>query len=318
MGQVFSYHEPDQESDEESGSDEQPQQNVAPGEPEANDGAFGPLTLALYFGAGAEGGESFGFDLSAPVPDANPAEAILDLNSPIFKTPTIKSAVNLIKSSLKLVPAEEDLKFGVQFAFDSATACNIQVSFTKEGMSAWEDSFQAGSGQIYFSQQNFISSELFSSEPGIDGGVFSIVIHLESTEEGFEIRSQSTHCSIIKMGESNFEIRATKQKVMYSAVPYVVYDIFGLENGVALTEDCVICRSEAKDTVFIPCRHLCICSQCAQVLKYQSNKCPICRSSVRSMLSVNIKSEVSEPVLDVQIDSDTENLPAVVEPLTVN
>jgi len=98
----------------------------------------------------------------------------------------------------------------------------------------------------------------------------------------------------------------------------VVYDIFGLENGVALTEDCVICRSEAKDTVFIPCRHLCICSQCAQVLKYQSNKCPICRSSVRSMLSVNIKSEVSEPVLDVQIDSKTENLPAVVEPLTVN
>jgi len=47
--------------------------------------------------------------------------------------------------------------------------------------------------------------------------------------------------------------------------------------------------TEMRDTVVIPCRHLCVCHQCAQVLRYQSNKCPICRGTVRSMLKVKIK-----------------------------
>jgi hypothetical protein len=54
-------------------------------------------------------------------------------------------------------------------------------------------------------------------------------------------------------------------------------------------KECVVCMSEAKDTLVLPCRHLCLCGGCAQVLRMQGRtptgapsrqgrpKCPICR-----------------------------------------
>lgn len=38
--------------------------------------------------------------------------------------------------------------------------------------------------------------------------------------------------------------------------------------------ECVICLSDLKDTVFVPCGHYYCCSNCSQKL----DKCPICRS----------------------------------------
>ncbi len=43
------------------------------------------------------------------------------------------------------------------------------------------------------------------------------------------------------------------------------------------TRECVVCMSDPKDTAVLPCRHMCLCAQCAEQLRYQSNKCPICR-----------------------------------------
>ena len=55
----------------------------------------------------------------------------------------------------------------------------------------------------------------------------------------------------------------------------------GLING----SDCVICLSEPRTTALLPCRHLCLCAPCAQQLRLQSNKCPICRSPTTSLLT---------------------------------
>lgn len=32
-----------------------------------------------------------------------------------------------------------------------------------------------------------------------------------------------------------------------------------------------------RDTLILPCRHLCLCNACADTLRYQANNCPICR-----------------------------------------
>ena len=45
---------------------------------------------------------------------------------------------------------------------------------------------------------------------------------------------------------------------------------------------CVICLTEPRDTVLLPCRHLCVCSDCFPRL----SKCPICRSSFREWMAV--------------------------------
>jgi hypothetical protein len=58
--------------------------------------------------------------------------------------------------------------------------------------------------------------------------------------------------------------------------------------------------SEAKDTLVLPCRHLCLCGGCAQVLRMQGRtptgapsrqgrpKCPICRQGTYYLSSVSL------------------------------
>jgi len=61
--------------------------------------------------------------------------------------------------------------------------------------------------------------------------------------------------------------------------------------------------TEPRDTAVLPCRHMCLCNSCAEVLRHQSNKCPICRSTVRSMVEIKI-GKVQE--IDVEIDLEEE------------
>lgn len=52
------------------------------------------------------------------------------------------------------------------------------------------------------------------------------------------------------------------------------------------TFECVICMSEERDTMLLPCRHLCLCSPCAKSLRYQANSCPICRCPFKAALNL--------------------------------
>jgi hypothetical protein len=57
------------------------------------------------------------------------------------------------------------------------------------------------------------------------------------------------------------------------------------EEGLPTGSDCVICLSEPRTTALLPCRHLCLCAPCAQQLRFQSNRCPICRAPTTSLLT---------------------------------
>lgn len=50
--------------------------------------------------------------------------------------------------------------------------------------------------------------------------------------------------------------------------------------------ECVICMSDTRDTLILPCRHLCLCNSCADSLRYQANNCPICRAPFRALLQI--------------------------------
>lgn len=41
--------------------------------------------------------------------------------------------------------------------------------------------------------------------------------------------------------------------------------------------DCVVCLSNPRNTILIPCRHMCICSECTEGLINIDGKCPLCR-----------------------------------------
>ena len=70
----------------------------------------------------------------------------------------------------------------------------------------------------------------------------------------------------------------------------------GLEQDDAQIE-CVVCYSAVKDTMVYPCRHNCLCSQCTQVVRMQSSKCPICRQQAEKFITIKIVNNWEEEVV---------------------
>jgi len=50
--------------------------------------------------------------------------------------------------------------------------------------------------------------------------------------------------------------------------------VFGLRDG----QDCVVCLTEPKSVILLPCRHMCVCATCFSHL----DKCPVCRAQYES------------------------------------
>lgn len=61
---------------------------------------------------------------------------------------------------------------------------------------------------------------------------------------------------------------------------------FGMTNN-SSESTCVICLTDNRNVLLLPCRHLCLCGTCAENLKYQSANCPICRIPFRALLQIN-------------------------------
>lgn len=58
--------------------------------------------------------------------------------------------------------------------------------------------------------------------------------------------------------------------------------------------ECIICMSEPRNTTVLPCRHMCLCSECAEALRKSSSTCPICRTRVEALLQIRVEAKESE------------------------
>jgi hypothetical protein len=73
---------------------------------------------------------------------------------------------------------------------------------------------------------------------------------------------------------------ASADLAVSSTRSYVTGDAFGLERGAE--EDCVVCLTNRKDMILLPCRHLCVCSSCFSHI----TQCPVCRTPADSNIKV--------------------------------
>mmetsp|Transcript_47852 Transcript_47852/g.35073 ORF Transcript_47852/g.35073 Transcript_47852/m.35073 type:complete len:221 (+) Transcript_47852:206-868(+) len=105
---------------------------------------------------------------------------------------------------------------------------------------------------------------------------------------------QFTYGQFLREETSSLKFRFLKQKFLYNNTIFDLNDIYGIDNTTAnLTDEtqreCVICYTTTKDTVVLPCRHMCLCIQCSQIVRMQTNKCPICRTQVSSFMQIKIE-----------------------------
>jgi len=113
-------------------------------------------------------------------------------------------------------------------------------------------------------------------------------------------QAQTTYAKLKQDEHGEWQIQVLKQKIWVKGVSYELQEIYGMEAanrkhhssteasggpsgaaGVSYDEleggECVICMSSDRDTMVLPCRHMCMCQECAAALKTQTSKCPICR-----------------------------------------
>jgi hypothetical protein len=52
------------------------------------------------------------------------------------------------------------------------------------------------------------------------------------------------------------------------------------------SSECVVCLDERKSVLFLPCKHICTCGQCAQALRVSKQACcPLCRTVVTDIIT---------------------------------
>ena len=91
-----------------------------------------------------------------------------------------------------------------------------------------------------------------------------------------------------------------------SSVEPVTASLAGVEDGHEDGEECVICLAEPRNTLVMPCRHMCLCADCASMLRQRTNKCPICRTVAERFLTFKKSGEKAEIDDNGKDDSDSE------------
>lgn len=80
--------------------------------------------------------------------------------------------------------------------------------------------------------------------------------------------------------------------------------VFGVRETFAEEdEDCLVCCAQPKNTILLPCRHMCCCDVCLA----RMDKCPVCRAPVESFVAFvgeNQESENTEHVIPQRQDDD--------------
>lgn len=208
--------------------------------------------------------------------------------------------------------------YNIEFTFDSDARCAITIYYfcseevspsgvtltPRDGLTSETYHFEKGINQ-YFSQPSHIFNPQLIPEDDLiynpSKEQYPVAIHCVVEEGNEECRqSHTTICVIDHHPESNsYVLRALKQKIFVDGLCYLLQEIYGIENKNKINKssideeldddhgsECVICMSETRDTLILPCRHLCLCYSCADSLRYQANCCPICRAPFRALLQI--------------------------------
>jgi len=136
---------------------------------------------------------------------------------------------------------------------------------------------------------------------------FPLIIEVVATPlNSAHKHSIATYTIFEKTQDDTLGLRVVAQKINADGRVFLLREIYGIERKPAKEgeeklddedeseRECVVCMSEPMDTMVLPCRHLCLCNSCAEVLRYQASKCPICRAPFHSLLKISVAKKTED------------------------
>ncbi|KAG8363786.1 hypothetical protein BUALT_Bualt19G0058600 [Buddleja alternifolia] len=263
---------------------------------------------------------------AAPRPPTPPLQPVPYVDHQTAKK--VKNDVNVHKDTIRL--QLDDLYPDchlVSFTFDALVDGSITIFyFAKEADNCSftplypeivpvKVPFQKGLGQQFHQPSGtgvdlgfFDIDDLSKPIPGED--VYPLIISAESAMNDCsneELLNTSPHAQISqavleKKDGGNFQVKVIKQILWTDGARYELRDIFGISDSDEASisdlesgKECVICMTEVKNTAVLPCRHMCMCSECAKELRLQSNKCPVCRQPIEELLEIKLDNQEAKP-----------------------
>jgi hypothetical protein len=123
-------------------------------------------------------------------------------------------------------------------------------------------------------------------------GEYGLVIRLEKKDpSGRERKTMYNYCEFEEEAQQ-IVVKVKRQKMEWNNQAYEIQEIYGIDSSdleskraratmADTNKECSVCLSEKIDTIILPCRHMCLCVNCAKELatKRAGKKCPICREN---------------------------------------
>jgi hypothetical protein len=227
------------------------------------------------------------------------------------------------------------------FCTEEITANGVTFTSARKDLTSKSYEYRRGAAQIFSHNEHVFLPSCCEAEiqtwtsAGTDDSTNScppsseqiaIAVHCVSLEGDLPRQSHTTIGAFSKYSDGSYSVKAHKQKLFVDGLSYLLQEIYGLENktveaaankpytdvdddGDDCGAECVVCMVDLRDTIILPCRHLCLCYACADSLRYQANNCPICRAPFRALLQIRAVQkigQVTHPALPVDPEPSSE------------
>lgn len=228
-------------------------------------------------------------------------------SSKSFVTQGVILPVNIDKSSLSIIKRSE-LELEIIGTADCNVTCQISSNCDSWKQKCFGSKLQEGLGQEFsIIVPNFAS---FGPKP------VEIIISEDSAESQaakynksgkfanpFYVSEQFTKISLSRNENGMILLKTEDQYIKLRSKNFSLLEIFGkpltsirsaassptsyCSDGLS-NRECIVCMSEVKDTIVLPCRHMCLCSECADTIRGRSDKCPLCRQGNKNIKKGNL------------------------------
>ena len=234
--------------------------------------------------------------------------------------PHIKNPILLLKETLTLeLDSISRNKYYIKFNYDSLLNFNCFISFkvsknkSKKNLSKlvnispekYELSYISnsnintkifkdlpkGKNVQFLDEKAFIDIDEFNKErKGNNKKEFDISIEmipiLDKNSDDFKNKNEIVFVNLCNLVVHNghYEIKTMKQEFKSLGLWFNLYEIFDSSNeGI-----CLICYNKKCNTIILPCKHSFACVLCANHIKQNEKRCPICKNEVDDVIIINL------------------------------
>ena len=95
---------------------------------------------------------------------------------------------------------------------------------------------------------------------------------------------------LLRMVDGEMRIKLVTQKCLIQNRGYYITEMYGLDDMTKedAEKECVICMTNERNTCVLPCRHICCCAECANTLRLQTDRCPVCREPITELVYLTV------------------------------